>query len=374
MLLDLLASFAAGTFEVGFRLFGGQTLRLPNSMIAVMFVTCSLAMLAAQALLLLPAVRKHIDHRWVAGAFAGSAVALGFAALVAQNPSIRAPSFNMIGFFLAAYLIALVPVNYYVLKRRRRLELAWVTAPAIVVLFTLGAYAIGYTMKGGELKLSEASFIEGSSNSRYARVVSTASLFSPARRNYDVEAADQRALIHVVAQNKGEYAPRTTGGEKSVIENLPLAMWSSRTFLSTSGADIGGHITSNLLLDGGRVTGEIQNNTGLVFENCIVVYGASKTNLGKLATGQKAAVDVRRSPSRSGHMSVVPQGGPLRDRLWRFAVIRAEMLNAPVLVAFASAGDGVFGLRGQSAATESEAVYVIRKILYRRAQERRERS
>ncbi|MDF6931756.1 hypothetical protein NLR33_24980, partial [Escherichia coli] len=47
-----------------------------------MFVTCSLAMLAAQALLLLPAVRKHIDHRWVAGAFAGSAVALGFAALV----------------------------------------------------------------------------------------------------------------------------------------------------------------------------------------------------------------------------------------------------------------------------------------------------
>lgn len=82
MLLALLASFAAGTFEVGFSLFGGQTLRLPSSTMAVMFVTCSLAMLGAQGLLLLPAVRRRINPRWVAGAFVASAVALGFSGLV----------------------------------------------------------------------------------------------------------------------------------------------------------------------------------------------------------------------------------------------------------------------------------------------------
>lgn len=82
MLLAMLASFATGTFEVGFSLFGGQTLGLSNSTMAVMFVTCSLAMLGAQSLLLFPAIRQRIDQHWIAGAFVASAFALGFAALV----------------------------------------------------------------------------------------------------------------------------------------------------------------------------------------------------------------------------------------------------------------------------------------------------
>lgn len=81
MVLALLASFAVGTFEVGFSLFGGQTLGLSSSAMALMFVTCSVAMLAAQSLLLLPAVRRRIDQRWVAATFAGAALALSFTAV-----------------------------------------------------------------------------------------------------------------------------------------------------------------------------------------------------------------------------------------------------------------------------------------------------
>lgn len=82
MVLAALASFAVGTFEVGFTLFGGQTLGLSGSALAVMFITCSVAMLAAQSMLLLPAVRRHIDQRWVAATFAASALALSFTVVV----------------------------------------------------------------------------------------------------------------------------------------------------------------------------------------------------------------------------------------------------------------------------------------------------
>ena len=82
MLLALLASFAVGSFEVGFNLFGSQTLGLNTATMATMFITCSLAMLAAQSLLLLSSVRRRIDQWWVAAAFAGSALALAFASLV----------------------------------------------------------------------------------------------------------------------------------------------------------------------------------------------------------------------------------------------------------------------------------------------------
>lgn len=82
MVLAALASFAVGTFEVGFSLFGGQTLGLSNQTMAIMFFTCSLAMLAAQSMLLMGAVRRRINQRWVAATFAASALALSFAAVV----------------------------------------------------------------------------------------------------------------------------------------------------------------------------------------------------------------------------------------------------------------------------------------------------
>ncbi|HEX5683205.1 MAG TPA: hypothetical protein VFY73_04135 [Ideonella sp.] len=88
MLLALLAAFAVGTFEVGFTLFGGQTLGLASTTMAAMFITCSLAMLAAQSMLLLPAVRRRINPRWVAATFFGSALALALASLVPDAGSL----------------------------------------------------------------------------------------------------------------------------------------------------------------------------------------------------------------------------------------------------------------------------------------------
>jgi MFS family permease len=84
MVLALLASFAVGTFEVGFNLFGGQTLGLTSGTMAIMFVTCSVAMLVAQSMLLLSSVRRRIDHRWVAATFVASALALSFTFLASD--------------------------------------------------------------------------------------------------------------------------------------------------------------------------------------------------------------------------------------------------------------------------------------------------
>ncbi len=88
MLLAMLASFAVGTFEVGFNLFGSEKLGLTTATMAAMFITCSLAMLAAQSMLLLSSVRSRIDQHWVAAAFAGSALALAFTSWVPDARSL----------------------------------------------------------------------------------------------------------------------------------------------------------------------------------------------------------------------------------------------------------------------------------------------
>ncbi|GAB7547741.1 MFS transporter [Cupriavidus sp. 8B] len=113
MLLAGFSSFATGTFEVGFNLFGGQTLHLSSGTIAIMFVTCSVAMLAAQGTLLLPGVRRRIDGRWMAAVFVFSSLALMFVSAVPN-----AGSFTLFIGVVAASVGMIGPVLSYELLER----------------------------------------------------------------------------------------------------------------------------------------------------------------------------------------------------------------------------------------------------------------
>jgi hypothetical protein len=217
---------------------------------------------------------------------------MGMMEAVAQNPSVKMPSFNTIGLFLLGYIIILVPVNYFLLKKKRRLELAWVTTPLIVIAFTLGAYTIGYTMKGGDLQLREAVVIEGSSGARFARMVSNATLFSPARRSYDVSIDDPSAISQVVATEANESTPVAYLGEKSTIPDVGMAMWSSKTFEAVGGADLGGALNSRLMLSANKLIGEIKNETKVPFKNCVVSYNNAQQDLGALNPGDSVKVDM----------------------------------------------------------------------------------
>ncbi|MBI2842053.1 MAG: hypothetical protein HYX78_01490 [Armatimonadetes bacterium] len=285
------------------------------------------------------------------------------AGVVEANPSIGTPSVGTIVFFLAAYLIVLVPVNYFVLAKKKRLELAWVTTPAIVILFTLGAYGIGYTTKGSSLQLQQATFVEGSSSSRYARLVTCASLFSPARRSYRVELTDPLAVCQTIASSKSEPLPPALLGETTVMEKVPMAMWSSRAFESVSATDLGGYITSDLTLDGDKLTGEVRNQTGALLMEASVVYGDRKYSLRDLGRGASAKLGapevmpyIPQAPGSPGYPGYYPgrrRYGPgqqkaVPDALHEFALQRARAAGAPVLVAKARTLEGAFRVRGAS--------------------------
>jgi len=279
--------------------------------------------------------------------------------VVAQNPSIKTPSINTVGLFLLAYLIVLVPANYIVLRARRRLELAWLTTPAIVILFTIGAYAIGYTMKGGSLRLCEATLVEGSTNARYARVVTDASLFSPARRSYDLTVSDPSALSQIVVQGPGDDPPLAFVGDPSIIAGVGMAMWSSKTFEAVGGTDLGGAIQANLRQDGGEVRGEITNNTGVDLNGCVVVFGGAKTGIGRFAKGEVKQVRLAYGGSVGAGPVYPDPAAPLAHKLDEFATRAAMQSGSPALVGFAAPGGGTFDVPGYSPTAERSVCCVI---------------
>jgi len=288
-------------------------------------------------------------HGYPHGGYSPSMPSISLANVIRQNPSVKTPSINVIALYLLAYLIFLVPVNYLFVKRKRRMELAWITTPAIVLAFTIGAYAIGYTMKGGRIELGVAAVIEGSSNARYARVISDASLFSPARRTYDIDIKDPFAIGQCVPQETSEPMAPVYLGEKSTIEKINMAMWSSKTIESVSGADLGGVITSSLTLAGGQVVGTVTNNTNLDLTDCVVQFGGNQRYIGDLPSGKTAKVSPKSRPKSAmgqpGHSGDYARD--LMDGLLGISSAAASGSGEPVLIGFAERYTP-YGLSGSS--------------------------
>ncbi|HET9495498.1 MAG TPA: hypothetical protein VFR15_14800, partial [Chloroflexia bacterium] len=99
-------------------------------------------------------------------------------------PGLDLPNAWIVGGFLLIYILIIGPLNFIVLRRMRRAELAWVTVPALVALFSVGAYLLAFQAKGGEVVSIRASAVNAYEDVPHATTVQNYGLFSPVRRSY----------------------------------------------------------------------------------------------------------------------------------------------------------------------------------------------
>ncbi|MHB1001817.1 MAG: DUF7408 domain-containing protein [Armatimonadota bacterium] len=284
------------------------------------------------------------------------------ASVVESNPAVKAPSFAFIGSFLLLYLIVLVPGNYIVLKKRRQLEKAWFTTLGIVAVFSTLTYGVGYMMKGGHVQMQECSLITGTSGERYASVITDASIFSPARRSYDMQVDDPFALSQIMNMQGKAVNPDFYLGDSTDVENIRMSMWSSKTFESTSGIDLGGSIKSDILVSGDGISGSIRNGTGLNLKNCAVVFGLDKAKIPDMRRGADISVSSRLD---SQVMAAIPAGDKkIDEKVIAFAEKAACRVGAPVLIAEVERDRQVFKLNKRGVQTQS-VEFVLIKLNYR---------
>jgi len=101
-------------------------------------------------------------------------------------PSLEVPPAELLLVVIVAYILLIGPISYIILRRMDRRELAWVTAPLLVVIFTACSFGIGNSMKGSEVIVNQISLIRSSGAGTSATVESYAGVFSPDRATYDV--------------------------------------------------------------------------------------------------------------------------------------------------------------------------------------------
>ena len=106
---------------------------------------------------------------------------------IAAIPGLRPPSVLQILAFLLAYTVLIGPVNYLVLRKLDRRELAWLTIPALVLGFTTCAYLTGFQIRGRAPILHRLAVVYVPEETNTGCATELVGLFSPQRARYDVQ-------------------------------------------------------------------------------------------------------------------------------------------------------------------------------------------
>lgn len=207
---------------------------------------------------------------------------------VLKLPSLNLPSPWSLVLFMLVYVLVIGPLNYLLLRRMRRLELAWLTVPAVVLLFTAGLYIVGIALRGGESQLNQLAVVQAGESQPAGQATAFLGLFSPRRATYNLGFPSAALVTSGPSQSflNASFEPVVVG-ENGAPSLAVLADISSVTSLVVEAAvDLPLQVQSAVISDTQGYSGELRNTGGLALDDALLVSGGSFVRLGGIAPGE----------------------------------------------------------------------------------------
>lgn len=217
---------------------------------------------------------------------------------ITSLPSLRLVGVGWLLAFLFFYTLTVGPLNYFVLRRFKQRELAWLTIPLLVVFFAGGAFLVGGRSRGSLPVISRLAVIQVWPGQDQARLDGLVGVFSPSRQTYTLMVAPGLSLhplrdSSLSAPPDGFEISSAVDGAQSVPD-MRLDVAGMRA-LSMGGSLPAPQITQDLQYQLGetsaRLSGRVTNHSSLRLEN-VVLFGPGSTYLlGDLAPGASLELD-----------------------------------------------------------------------------------
>lgn len=187
---------------------------------------------------------------------------------LATLPELSLPSFIYICCWLGVYVSVIGPVNYFVLRRIKRTELAWVTVPVLVILFTSLAYFSGFAYRGTRPILNRIMLAQSWEGVDQVQVNALIGVYSPIRTAYTMETQDQFML----------YPPQNSNTNLQGNDNWLSIKNETGTSLPDVRVEIGG--MQSIGASGSMPALEIQHNLILTLSDQTPTLSGTITNTG----------------------------------------------------------------------------------------------
>ncbi len=222
-------------------------------------------------------------------------------------------SSNLVGIwwvigFLSTYLIAVVPLNWWICRKLKRPEWAWSAAVVIAFLFTAYGYFSGKGSHERDLLVNEFTFVSRPAASPVSRTVTLGAIYAPRRFRADLTSAARAFPSEYECfdpnfgfqhQRRDELPLNASFDKASSLSKFFLYSWSARTLRTDFILPASGGIRLGEPLSIAESTqelaGRIENATPWEFDRWWIVNGRRAWR-GTTALAPAASFDLKDAP------------------------------------------------------------------------------
>ena len=231
---------------------------------------------------------------WMTGNYVGYNTNQALGAL----DELGVPSTIYVCSLLALYVLIIGPINYLVLRFAKRREMAWVSIPVLVILFSCISYGFGFLYRGGTPILNRLVMVQAWDGVENAQVHALTGIYSPSRAKYNLQAGDQ-------------FMPKPFEGDNGDLQenkDWNITQTDADMVMPNVGVEIGGMkvvdlsgsipalpIEHNLVLVTGNqvpdLIGEITNRSEYTLKDAGIVTPVNWRSLGDFKPGETKKID-----------------------------------------------------------------------------------
>lgn len=207
-------------------------------------------------------------------------------------PSVQLPRVDQLFLLLFGYIALIGPVNYLILRRLDRREWAWLTMPAMVLAFAVGAYGLGVSLKGTDVIVNELAVVRGSAGTDRGVGQVYVGLFSPTRATFDVKVGGSALISNPVSlqQDRGEQPIDVLFGDPASLRDYQVGFGVLRGFRAEATVETP-RIEADLRLVGDRLQGTLTNASDMPLDHVSLVFGNGLQVLAAMSPGEARPVD-----------------------------------------------------------------------------------
>lgn len=186
--------------------------------------------------LLLPAAETKPKHtNWITFGRRGNSSSnrWGVQGFLFHLAEIKPPSPKYVLLFLLAYVLALGPINYLVLRWRRKTDLAWLTIPAVVITFAVVSVTVAQIGRGAASIVADASLVELHQPEGISRVTSGLLVMPATKRIQEVTFEGRDTYANDVYNGNQTSSASAIGsiecerGPNEFTLRVPMTTWTS---------------------------------------------------------------------------------------------------------------------------------------------------
>ena len=210
--------------------------------------------------------------------------------LAGNDPfNVKLPEMETIALILVVYLIVVAPLNLLILKKMKRGEWAWVTAPVISLIFAGFFFKFAASLYAASQSVKSNGVVIADSSGDRSYFIGNAQIFFPKGGDYDLK---MKNAEEVSGSNGDPYTDSqmvhqidATDSGQVEIPNFSATNLSFYQFSFRERVDRGRWLSADLKITDGHLKGTVSNFSPNAVKGCRVYANGNRFQVGDLEPG-----------------------------------------------------------------------------------------